>query len=129
MEKYNFPEIVLKLMDETINFPQTFYEALSISRYATKKDITKAYHRKMRHFHPDTYVRYDLDQLSLKIVLEISKRWLHTLREAYETLKDPEKRRKYDQSLQSLTPLIGHEIAKYNDTNKSNFVLYIIYSN
>lgn len=61
-----------------------YYVLLEIDRDATDDDIKKAYRRLARQYHPDT----NPDPAAESRFKEISV--------AYETLRDPEKRRRYD---------------------------------
>lgn len=66
------------------------YDVLGVHKTATPSDIKKAYHNLMRQFHPDA-IRGDAHrvQISNCITGEITA--------AYEVLKDPDKRRSYDE--------------------------------
>ena len=62
-----------------------YYQILGVSRDADKDDIRKAYRKLAHKYHPDVSSEPDAE----------SK--FQELQEAYEVLKDPEKRAAYDQ--------------------------------
>ncbi|MFO8064865.1 MAG: DnaJ C-terminal domain-containing protein [Spirochaetota bacterium] len=62
-----------------------YYETLGVDRSASQEDIQNAYRKLARKYHPDVNKTEDAEQKFKEI------------NEAYEVLKDPEKRRKYDQ--------------------------------
>jgi curved DNA-binding protein len=62
-----------------------YYSKLEIDKNATQKDIQAAYRRLARKYHPDVNKEKDAED-KFKLI-----------NEAYEVLKDPEKRQKYDQ--------------------------------
>ncbi|QDU72924.1 DnaJ C-terminal domain-containing protein [Mucisphaera calidilacus] len=63
---------------------EDYYKVLGVSRNATGEEIQKAYRVLARKHHPDVNKAPDAEERFAKIG------------EAYEVLKDPEKRRKYD---------------------------------
>jgi curved DNA-binding protein len=62
-----------------------YYKTLGVSRDASREDIQRAYRKLARKFHPDLNKAPDAEQK------------FKDINEAYEVLKDPEKRKKYDQ--------------------------------
>src|SRR5918911_3775279 len=62
-----------------------YYATLGVERNASADDIKKAYRKLARKYHPDVSKEKDATQKFQEIA------------EAYETLKDPEKRKAYDQ--------------------------------
>ncbi len=62
-----------------------YYETLGVPRTASADDIKKAYRRLARKFHPDVSKEKDAEAKFKEVA------------EAYQTLKDPEKRAAYDQ--------------------------------
>ena len=63
---------------------QDYYDALDVSRSASQADIQKAYRKLARKYHPDINKSKDAEER------------FKTIGEAYEVLKDVEKRKKYD---------------------------------
>src|ERR1700751_5178527 len=62
-----------------------YYKILGVTRTATADDIKKSYRRLARKFHPDVSKEKDAESKFKEV------------QEAYEVLKDPEKRAAYDQ--------------------------------
>lgn len=65
---------------------QDYYEVLGVARGADANDIKKAYRKMALQYHPDKNPGDNKSEEQFKLVSE-----------AYEILKDPEKRRRYDQ--------------------------------
>lgn len=62
-----------------------YYETLGVRRDATQADIKRAYRKLARKYHPDVSAHSDAEEQ------------FKSVGEAYEVLKDPEKRAAYDQ--------------------------------
>src|SRR4029078_12823480 len=62
-----------------------YYETLNVPRSASADEVKKAYRRLARKFHPDVSKEKDAEAKFKQV------------QEAYEVLKDPEKRAAYDQ--------------------------------
>jgi DnaJ-class molecular chaperone len=75
-----------------------YYQILKIPQTASLDEIKTAYHAESREFHPDNYS--DVTDPEMKeMILKVSKR----ITEAYTTLRDHEKRKRYDTQI-SLPP-------------------------
>lgn len=81
-------QALVRIMDEL-----SYYQILHIEPGATSRDIKKAYYQSARTFHPDA-TRH-LDAEVQKRCLQISK----CVTEAYCVLRDPRKRKSYDDKL------------------------------
>ncbi len=64
---------------------EDYYQTLGLSRDATADDIKRAYRKLARQYHPDTNSSPDAEAKFKQVT------------EAYEVLKDPERRQRYDQ--------------------------------
>jgi curved DNA-binding protein len=62
-----------------------YYETLKVKKDASQEEVQKSYRKLARKFHPDVNKNPD------------AERKFKEIGEAYEVLKDPEKRQKYDQ--------------------------------
>ena len=62
-----------------------YYDTLGLARDVTQDEIKRAYRKLARKYHPDVSKEDDAEQK------------FKALGEAYEVLKDPEKRAAYDQ--------------------------------
>jgi DnaJ-class molecular chaperone len=92
MEAQQFEVEVLKLANGIEQLD--YYQVLSVERMASLGMLRKAYHAMSRRYHPDRF--FHLADGPLKDgIARIAKR----VAEAYITLRDPQKRRFYDQQL------------------------------
>jgi curved DNA-binding protein len=75
---------------QTATFPTigNFYESLQLNHGASSTEVTRAFRRLAKQYHPDLAPAWMRDG-----------RFFLRIKEAYETLSDPEKRRTYDQGL------------------------------
>ncbi|CAH0581155.1 unnamed protein product [Chrysodeixis includens] len=77
--------VIACLMIGAVNLTDvTYYEILGVSKKASAQEIRQAYKKLAVKFHPDKNPGEDEQEKFLKIT------------EAYETLKDPDKRKNYD---------------------------------
>ena len=66
--------------------PKNYYEVLGVSRTASQEEIKKTYRRMARQYHPDLNPGDKAAEAKFKDIVE-----------AYETLSNPELRKKYDE--------------------------------
>src|SRR3990167_5342398 len=64
---------------------QDYYKTLGVSREATAEEIKKSYRKLARKYHPDVSEEPNAEEK------------FKSVKEAYEVLKDSEKRKAYDQ--------------------------------
>jgi curved DNA-binding protein len=87
---------------------QDYYKTLEVARDASQEDIQRAYRKLARKLHPDVNKAPDAD------------RRFKAVAEAYEVLKDPEKRKRYDalgsnwRAGQEFTPPPGFEGMRFD---------------
>ncbi len=74
----------------------THYQALGINRRFTPEELKKAYRELAKKFHPDRHLQLATFDFQVKAELE---RVFIAIQQAYETLSDEEKRRKYDATI------------------------------
>eukprot|EP01084_Bolivina_argentea_P300333 517846_1 len=86
-------EDVKKLSEDN----KTFYHVLQVTPDASMEEIAHAYHKLAKSFHPDR----NKSPLASKIFVRIA--------EAYQTLKDPQKRANYDITLKANTHKVQSE--------------------
>lgn len=89
---------------------KAYYQILGISEKASTTEITKAYRAKAIAHHPDKNTKLDE-----KSKIENDKKFI-LIKEAYETLIDPEKRKLYDQGVTENQ--IREKITKGPKTNR-----------
>nr|QEG03084.1 mitochondrial chaperone protein DnaJ 1 isoform X1 [Cymbidium ensifolium]QEG03090.1 mitochondrial chaperone protein DnaJ 1 isoform X3 [Cymbidium ensifolium]QEG03091.1 mitochondrial chaperone protein DnaJ 1 isoform X2 [Cymbidium ensifolium] len=90
-----------------------YYEILGISNDATQEDIKKAFHNLAKKYHPDANKNSPA-----------AKRKFQEIREAYETLRDPDKRTQYDMGFSSGAESVsygGEDTAKHKNTYDDPF--------
>ena len=71
---------------------KNYYDVLGVKKEATDQEITKAYKKLALKVHPDKALQHDTDPV-------LGEALFKELSEAYNTLHDPEKRRRYDLAL------------------------------
>ena len=68
---------------------EDYYALLGVKPTANASAIKRAYRKAVRKYHPDKHHGHDLE--------ELAREKLAAINQAYDILKDPEKRRQYDQ--------------------------------
>lgn len=74
---------------------QNYYEILGVSPQATEAEIRKAYHTKLKEYHPDRHQNTEFEW-----VRQQAEAMTRLLSEAYEVLVHEDQRRRYDQRQQ-----------------------------
>ncbi|XP_028550198.1 chaperone protein dnaJ 1, mitochondrial [Dendrobium catenatum] len=90
-----------------------YYEILGISNDATPEDIKKAFHNLAKKYHPDANKNSPA-----------AKRKFQEIREAYETLRDPDKKTKYDMGFSNGAESVsygGEDTVKYKNAYHDPF--------
>ena len=67
---------------------KNYYKTLDVSRTATQTEIKTAYKKLAQKWHPDKHPSEEKDK---------AKEKFQEIKTAYDTLKDPQKRQRYDQ--------------------------------
>lgn len=82
---------------------QNHYKLLDVALSASRKDITGAYHKQMKQWHPDKFRGSDKD---------LAEKYARQINLAYSILSDPQKREEYDKSIRG-DALQGHIMERY----------------
>ncbi|KAG6856265.1 hypothetical protein H0H87_006021 [Tephrocybe sp. NHM501043] len=77
--------------------PLTFYDVLGVRPSASVEEVRKAYRRKALETHPDK-----LEQTATDDVKRRAEKSFLNIREAFDILGDPQKRKEYDIHLRSM---------------------------
>ncbi|MBP01609.1 MAG: hypothetical protein CMM25_02205 [Rhodospirillaceae bacterium] len=88
---------------------KNYYQILEINQSASALEITSAYRRLVKKYHPDV----NLDNIE-KSTAEFIK-----VDTAYDTLKEPELRKRYDESLSNIKSSLGKK-KRTRKTNEQN---------
>jgi curved DNA-binding protein len=94
---------------------QDYYEVLGLARNASEEDVDRAYRKLARQYHPDVSKEPDAAEKFKQV------------NEAYEVLRDPEKRSRYDrlgrnwQSGEPFTPPPGSENFEFHFSDQGDF--------
>lgn len=82
---------------------QNHYRLLDVPFSATRKEITSAYHKQMRQWHPDKFRGSDKT---------LAENYAKELNHAYSVLSNPKKREDYDRSIR-VEALQGQIMERY----------------
>ena len=88
--------------------PKNYYEVLGVSRTASQEEIKKTYRRMARQYHPDLNPGDKAAEAKFKDIVE-----------AYETLSNPELRKKYDEKSS------GETVEKPSQKNRKRRQMYL----
>ena len=66
---------------------------LGVSKSASLEDIKRAYHEKLKDYHPDRH-----QQAEFEWIREQAEAMTRQVREAYDILSDSQSRQRYDQT-------------------------------
>lgn len=86
-------------ISEEAKAEETYYDVLSVSPNVSQDEIKRAYHRKVKEYHPDTIASWANTEKAPEWVKEEVEEMTKKLNEAYEVLNDPNKRKEYDKKL------------------------------
>lgn len=75
---------------------ETYYQLLGVNPEASADEIKKAYHQKLKEYHPDRHQNSEFGWIK-----EQAEAMTLKVREAFDTLGNPASRKKYDQKLRS----------------------------
>lgn len=80
-------------MQDSKQFECNYYKILDVNRFANQSEIEKAYKKKLRE--------YDVDKLKYfgEKLRSLAEEETQRIKEAYEVLSDPEKRKAYNQTI------------------------------
>ena len=81
-----------------------YYDLLQVSKEASHDEIANSFRRLIKQYHPDRFSTQEEKSEAEKKFSEITA--------AFNVLKDPEKRRTYNHTLNDDTDVIGHEDTK-----------------
>jgi len=94
------------MSEQSMTTTEDYYTLLGLSPDATDQDIRAAFKQMARRYHPDVYAGADADERMRKLIA------------AYQTLRDPEKRRAYDRERQPAAVASEQQLAP-KDTSPS----------
>ena len=90
----------------------TYYDLLGVPKSASQEDIKKAWHRLAHQYHPDKVP----DRLS-ELKRDAEEKFKQ-LKEAYEVLSDPAKRKEYDAKLDEFEKQTNHQQSRPRSSAK-----------
>jgi hypothetical protein len=85
---------------------RTHYELLGVTRAATADEIKRAYYNRARLYHPDAH------SASAPAVRDEAERAMQALNQAWNALRDPLRRRRYDRSLERTAAREPHGVQR-----------------
>jgi DnaJ-class molecular chaperone len=79
---------------------ETYYDILNISSNASQEVIKKAYQEMVKQFHPDSLAYWANMEIAPEWIKKETNDKTKKIIEAYQVLRDPKKRKEYDESIE-----------------------------
>ncbi len=97
-----------------------YYDILGVDRNATDKEIKDAFNNMIKAFHPDLYRGKDK---------EFANKKTRELYEAYNVLKNSDKKREYDRYLDSIEKGVNYNNSYYDSSQEASYAYSYEYNN
>jgi hypothetical protein len=90
----------IKMDSESETSVETYYDILNISSNASQEVIKKAYQEMVKQFHPDSLAYWANMEIAPEWIKKETNDKTKKIIEAYQVLRDPKKRKEYDESIE-----------------------------